>query len=64
MSRFSQQSGFSLIELMIGAAILVTVFGGSFMVLQKTRARMNAGNSSGAHLYFESFASSRFNLYF
>jgi prepilin-type N-terminal cleavage/methylation domain-containing protein len=64
MSRFSQQSGFSLIELMIGAAILVTVFGGSFMVLQKTRARMNAGNSSGAHLYFESFASSRLKLYF
>ena len=64
MARFSKQSGFSLIELMIGAAILVTVFGGSFMVLQKTRARMNAGNSSGAHLYFESFASSRLKLYF
>ena len=64
MSRLSQQSGFSLIELMIGAAILVAVFGGSFMVLQKTRAGVNARNSSGAHHYFESFASSRLKLYF
>jgi prepilin-type N-terminal cleavage/methylation domain-containing protein len=64
MSRLSQQSGFSLIELMIGAAILVAVFGGSFMVLQKTRAGVNARNTSGPHLYFESFASSRLKLYF
>lgn len=64
MARLSQESGFSLVELMIGAAILVAVFGGSFMVLQKTRAGVNARNSSGPHLYFESFASSRLKLYF
>lgn len=64
MARLSQESGFSLVELMIGAAILVALFGGSFMVLQKTRAGANARNSSGPHLYFESFASSRLKLYF
>jgi len=64
MRGLKKQSGFSLIELMVGMTILIIVFGGSFMVLNKARVSARARDTAGPHLFFETFASSRLRLYY
>jgi len=53
-----------MIELMVGMTILIIVFGGSFAVLNKVRTTAKAQDTSGPHLFFETFASSRLRLFF
>jgi prepilin-type N-terminal cleavage/methylation domain-containing protein len=64
MKRRSRQSGFSLVELMVGMTILVIIFGGSFQVLSKVRTTAKAQDTSGPHMFFETFASARLRLYY
>lgn len=64
MKRFRDQKGLSLAELLVGAAILITVFSLSFKNLVQIRGGMNRVTTSGPHLFFESFAVSRLKLYF
>jgi hypothetical protein len=64
MSGGGGESGFSLVELMVVSMILIAIFSGSFLVLKKARDSTSPQSSSGPHLYFESFATSRLKLYF
>ncbi len=64
MKRFRDQKGLSLAELLVGAAILVTVFSLSFKNLVQIRGGMNRVTTSGPHLFFESFAVSRLKLFY
>jgi len=64
MSSGGRQSGFSLVELMVASMVLVVVFSGAFLVLKKARDATSPQSSTGPHLYFESFATSRLKLYF
>lgn len=59
-----KQGGFSLLELMVGLTVLLTVVGFSFKNLVGLRKSMNRITTTGPHLYFESFAVSRLKLYF
>jgi len=54
----------SLAELLVGAAILVTVFSLSFKNLAQIRGGMSRVTTSGPHLFFESFAVSRLKLFY
>lgn len=64
MSMTSNNRGLSLVELMVGTAILTIVFGGTFTLLSKLRKVSAAQNNSGPHLFFETFATARLKLYF
>ena len=64
LKRNTQQSGFSLVELMVASMVLVIVFGGAFALLTKTRKVARAQNISGPHIHFETFATSKLKLYF
>jgi hypothetical protein len=64
VKRFRKQSGLSTVELMIGAAMLITVFSITFRNLVHLRAGMKRVTTSGPHMYFESFAVSRLKLFY
>ncbi len=49
---------------MVGMTILVIIFGGSFRVLSKVRTTAKAQDTSGPHMFFETFASARLRLYY
>lgn len=64
MRGLNKQSGFSLVELMVGMTILIIVFGGSFSLLSRVRTNAKAQDTAGPHLFFETFASSRLRLFY
>lgn len=62
--KFRNQSGMSIVELVVGAAILAIVFGSMAAVFGQIRKSSNAQQGDGHHLHFETFASARLRLYF
>lgn len=58
------QRGFTIIEAMIGLFIVATVFAFSFQNLASIRKSTQAINTTGPHVFFETFAVSRLKLYF
>ena len=64
MKRWKKQSGLSAVELLVGAAVIVTVFSLAFRNLVQLRAGMKRVTTSGPHMYFESFAISRLKLFY
>jgi hypothetical protein len=61
---FKSQKGLSAVELIVGASVLITVFSLAFRNLVQLKSGLKSVNSSGPHMYFESFAVSRLKLYF
>lgn len=58
------QSGFSLAEVVVGLAVIVTVFAASFKLLAQLRKSSKSESTSGPQMYFESFAVTRLKQYF
>lgn len=64
MCNHSRQAGLSLVELLIGLAVLSIGFGAAVQLMGTSRKSLKSAMNSGHQIHFETFASSRIRFYF